>query len=77
MTDERDEATLIDPTCSNCGAYLSGDTCEKCGLDVSDAAEVEIYRLFRKWRAQHKRPTVVQAWRAGYDAGRKQAPANQ
>ena len=74
MTDEQDEATTPDPTCTNCGAYLIGDTCDRCCLDVRDAVEVEIYKLFRKWRAQHKRPTVVQAWRAGYEIGKKTEP---
>lgn len=70
-----EEETIPDPTCANCGAYLSGETCDKCGLDVSDSQEMEIYKLFRKWRATRKRPLVTEAWRGGYEMGRKSLEA--
>lgn len=61
------ETTVPDPVCANCGSYLSGETCDKCGLDQRDSEEVRLYKLFRKWRGTQKRASVVAGWRAGYE----------
>lgn len=52
--------------CKNC-------TCETNSEDIDsqDLAEVEIYKLFRKWRAAQNRPRVTDAWRAGYEENAK------
>lgn len=69
-------ATVPDPVCPNCGHYLSGDICDKCGLEPSDWDEVKIYALFRQWRGKRKRVLVTEAWRAGYEAGLKVGRSN-
>ena len=71
------EDTVPDPTCPNCGHYLSGDTCDKCGVEPSDWKEVEIYKLFRKWRGTNKRLLVTDAFRAGYAAAESKLAAAQ
>lgn len=42
---------------------------QRDGLEPEDLNELEIYKLFRKWRAEQKRPRVTDAYRAGYLQG--------
>lgn len=39
-------------------------------FDAGDLAEIEIYKLFRKWRSSQKRPRVADAFRSGYLEGK-------